>query len=439
MSVQREFTPADLRGILKYVPLWRGHTFVIALDGAVFDQEEIQNILLQLAVLQNLHIRICLVFGIGSRMRNLASERGVVLSESNGSEVVDEATLRIAIDASNQIRHQLEKGLSQHRLKAVSSTVVQAVEKGILKGKDTQFAGRVGKLDSRLLQKWMDDDCVPVIPPLAFSKDGKEFRLNSDELASDLAIALKASKLIYLLPFEGLTCNGEFQLNVDASEIRDILERNPASIDEPVRSKARFALKTIQAGTPRAHILDSRIHDGLLMEIFSKVGIGSMIHSNPYSMFRPARKSDAAIIHSITKGAVREASLRPRSRSSIENAIGEYHVYEIDESIIGCFRLTAYPRSRTVEIGSLFVHPAYKGRQIGKTMVDYALQMARKNGKSRMVALTTQAIPFFRDSCGFLEGSMADLPKKLRELVSASPRNSQILVRNLDSPDYSTS
>ncbi len=72
----RELTPADLRGILKYVPQWRGHTFVIALDGAVLEEESFGNLMVQLAVLRNLGIRLVVVYGIGAQVLQPAQEPG---------------------------------------------------------------------------------------------------------------------------------------------------------------------------------------------------------------------------------------------------------------------------------------------------------------------------------------------------------------------------
>ncbi|MEX0329996.1 MAG: amino-acid N-acetyltransferase [Puniceicoccaceae bacterium] len=422
----RELTPADLRGILKYVPLWRNHTFVIALDGSVIEEETINNLMLQLAVLSNLGIRLLIVYGIGSQVKGLSKEKRIRISDAQGYGPTDHATLELAIDAANQVGHRIERGLTQQRLKCVRVNAVRATDKGIIRGVNQLFTGKVEKVDARLLAKLMEQELVPVIGPVAFTKDGSERRINSDSLASELAIALQASKLIYLTPYPGLTYKGQLRLNADVGEVKKLLDSNSGMIDEPVRSKAAYAVKTIEGGIPRAHIIDCRIHDGLLKEVFSKVGIGSMIHSNPYSQIRPARKKDVGPIYALTKTAVKEESLRPRTRQSIEADFADYYVYEIDESVIGCFRITSFPRSRTVELGSVFVHPAYQGRRIGKAMVEFAVSKAKEEGKHRMVAMSTQTAAFFKDTCGFEQGTNALLPKKLREGLQRSGRNSQV-------------
>ena len=427
----RELSPADLRGILKYVPLWRNHTFVIALDGSVIEEDTINNLMLELAVLRNLGIRLVIAYGIGAQVIRLSKEQKVRISDARGYGPTDAATLELAITAANRVGHMIERGLTQNQLRCARVNVVRAVDKGIIKGVDQLFTGKSDKIDVPTLTRLMEQELVPVISPVAFTRDGTERRLNSDQLASDLAIALGASKLIFLLPYPGLTYKGQLRLNADVNEVKKILESSPETIDEPVRSKATYAVKTIEGGTPRAHIIDCRIHDGLLMEVFSKVGIGSMIHSNPYSQIRPAKRKDVGALFGLTKGAVREEYLRPRTRLSIEADIGHYYVYEIDDSIIGCFRITPYNRSRTVELGSVYVHPAYQGRRIGKAMVDFAVETAAAARKNRIVALTTQTSTFFRETCGFLPGGPDILPKALRESLEKSGRNSQVFYRDL--------
>lgn len=427
----RELSPADLRGILKYVPLWRNHTFVIALDGAVVETGTIGNLMLELAVLRNLGIRLLIVYGIGAQIQQLAEERQVAVSDARGLGPTDQTTLSLAIEASGKVGHLIERGLTQNGLKCARVNAVRATDRGIVKGKQQLLSGKVDRVDAELLSHLMKEEIVPVIGPVAFNKDGSERRLNSDQLASDLAIALKASKLIYLLPHAGLTYNGELRLNADVAEVRNVLDTNPELIDELVRSKARYAVQTVDAGTPRAHIIDCRIHDGLLMEVFSKVGIGSMIHSNPYSQIRKARRKDVSSIYTLTRGSVRDESLRARSKASIDSAITDYFVYEIDGSIIGCFRISYLPNSLTGELASVAVHPAYRGRHIGKSMVDFAIESARQAGCKRLIALTTQAAPFFKETCGFQSGTLQDLPEELRQTLRKTGRNSEIYLHDL--------
>ncbi|MEX0320745.1 MAG: amino-acid N-acetyltransferase [Puniceicoccaceae bacterium] len=427
----RELTPADLRGILKYVPLWRNHTFVIALDGSVVQGETINNLMLELAVLRNLGIRLVVVYGVGAQVLQLSGDQHVRISDARGYGPTDHATLELAITAASQVGHRIERGLTQNGLQCVKVNAVRATDVGIIKGVNQLFTGKVEKIEHDLINSLMKQELVPVISPIAFTRDGSERRINSDHLASQLAISLKASKLIFMMPYPGLTYKGELRLNADVAEVKKMLRESPETIDDEIRSKADYAVQTIEGGIPRAHIIDCRIHDGLLKEVFSKVGIGSMIHSNPYSQIRQARKKDVGAIYNLTKAAVRKEELRKRTRQSIEVDIADYFVYEIDESVIGCFRITHFNRSKTVELGSVYVHPAYQGRRIGKAMVDFAVEESTRTKRSRIVALTTQTSAFFRDTCEFEQGKLSLLPKKLRDDIKGSGRNSLVFYRDL--------
>ncbi len=426
----RELTPTDLRGILKYVPQWRNHTFVIALDGSVIEDENFNNVMLEVAVLRNLGIRIVVVYGIGAQLRRLAEDRGTPVTDIRGYGPTDGKTLELAIDAAGRVGHAVVRGLTQMGLQVASPNAIRATERGVIKGTDQLHGGKVERIDEEFLNHLIGREIVPVIGPIAFTREGSPLRLNSDLLASRIAIDLHASKLMYLMPYPGLVYRGQFCLNSPVDQIRSILETEPDAIDEEVRSKAKYAVETIEAGVPRAHLIDCRIYDGLLTEVFSKVGIGSMIHSNPYTQIRRARKKDVSPIFSITKNAVRDESLRARSRESIEKSIEDYFVYEIDESVIACFRLSELDVD-SMELGSVLVQGAYQGRNIGKTLVEYAINEARKLGKNRLFALTTQSVPFFKKVCQFSEGTEEDLPPALHQLVVASGRNSRIFYRDL--------
>jgi amino-acid N-acetyltransferase len=238
----RELTPADLRGILKYVPLWRNHTFVIALDGSVIEEETINNLMLQIAVLSNLGIRLLIVYGIGAQVKQLSKEKRIRISDAQGYGPTDYATLELAITAANQVGHHIERGLTQQRLRCVRVNAVRATDKGIIKGVNQLFTGKVEKVDFRLLGQLMEQELIPVVGPIAFTRDGSERRINSDSLASELAIALQASKLIYLLPYPGLTYSGKLRLNADVAEVKQLFDSNSEMVDQEVRSKAANAV-----------------------------------------------------------------------------------------------------------------------------------------------------------------------------------------------------
>ncbi|HRI83334.1 MAG: hypothetical protein RLZZ129_1079 [Verrucomicrobiota bacterium] len=424
--------PTDLRGILKYVPRFQGQIFVIAMDGSIVADENFGNLLVDIAVLRSLGIKVVLVHGIGQQIQELSALRNVPISDAFGTGVTDAATLDLAIRASSRVSHLMLEGLSQNSLKAVITNSVRALPVGIIKGVDQQFTGKVERIDKDFITGLINDQVVPVVSPLAFGPDGKSLRVNSDLLAAELAEALHATKVIYLTPHAGLEINGELRPQVAVGALEKIVEETPAQIPELLRSKAVNAVRAIGTGTPRVHIVDGRIFDGLLNEIFSNEGVGTLIYGNDYQQIRKATRRDVRFIHSLTRAAVKREELLYRTQQAIEKNIDQFYVFEIDENIIACVTLILYPgKSPLAEIGSLYVLPFYQNRGIGKKMVEYACLMAKERGAASIVALSTQNFGFFTNTCGFEEADKSILPEARLKSYDESGRNAKVLSKSL--------
>jgi amino-acid N-acetyltransferase len=426
--------PADLRGILRYVPQFRDHVFIIAVDGSIVDDENFPNVLTDVAVLRSLHIRVVLVHGIGRQLKRTAEQRGVTVSDVYGGGPTDLPTLKLAIEAAAQVSHQIIEGLTHTGLKCALTNAVRAAAVGIVKGKDQLFSGKVDKLDVDLIRELLNLDIVPLISPIGFDRDGHSLRINSDHLASELAIRLEASKLIFLTPHAGLMLGGRVEANIPLEQLEALLEKHADQIDERLRSKCVYAVRALEGGTTRAHILDGRVLGGLLTEIFDKVGVGTMIHANDYQQIRPARKKDAQAIYNITRAAVKTEMLRQRTREQIEREIDNYYIYEIDGSVIGCASLLPLDGSDAAELASVFVTPFYQGRGVGHKLAEFACLEAQRRGLTRVLALSTQSYSFFRNVCGFEDGTVEDLPPARQEDYLKNGRNSRILVKRLAVP-----
>ncbi len=421
--------PTDLRGILKYVPMFREQVFIIALDGSVVAHEMFPNVLLDVAVLRSLNINIVLVHGIGQQLRELAERRQITISDPHGEGITDTTTMQLAIEATAGVNLQIVQGLTRNHLRCAATNAVRSKEIGILKGVDQLLSGDVDKLDIKMIQQLLKGDTIPVVAPIAFDRDGNSLRINSDLLAAELASKLDASKLIYLTTQDGLSIEGQPIANIPVAELSALLEvaDNAAAIPERLRSKCTYAVRAVLSGTPRAHILDARIFGALLNEIFDKVGIGTMVYSNDYQSIRPAIPADAYAIFNITRNGVRTETLRARSREYIDEEIANFLVYEIDGSLIGCLHLRTYGDSACIEIGSVYVQPFYQGKGVGRRLTEYATEEAKRRGARMVFALTTRAEKFFTDVCGFSEGQVGDLPEERRAEYLENGRNSKIL------------
>ena len=432
MSTGAEIKPTDLRGILKYVPRFQGQTFVIAADGIIVADENFPNILTDIAVLRSLGIKIIIVHGIGHQIEELAKTRKIPITDISGTGAADAATLDLAIRASSRVTHLVIEGLTQNGLKAALTNAIRAVPIGIIKGVDHQFTGRVDRVDKEFLTHLIESQVVPVLNPIGFDRDGRPLRINSDLLAAELAEALHATKIIYLTPNEGLEINGKLQHQVSAATLRTVLANKPESINESMRTTAVHAVKAIETGTPRIHLIDGRLLDGLLNEIFSNEGVGTLIHGNEYQQIRQATKRDVRAIYNLTRQAVKREELLYRTQAAIEKNIEQFYVFEIDENIIACVSLHHYTdQGKLAEIGSLYVMPFYHHRGIGKKMVDFACLQAQEKGAQTVLALSTQAFSFFTSICGFAEAEKEALPESRLKAYEESGRNSKVLTKQL--------
>jgi amino-acid N-acetyltransferase len=424
----------DLRGILQYIPQFREKTFILAIDGAIVTDENFATLLLDVAVLRSLSIRVVLVHGASAQIKALADEQKIQPSNLDGAGVTDAATLQLALTAANRLTHEILEGLSANDLRAASTNVIIAHPMGIIQGVNHQFTGKVERVDTELLQSLLTQGVVPVIPPLGFDGDGKTYRVNSDGVALAVADALKAIKLIFITTQDGLRYNGQLIRQMLVAELEKMLQQNSAGFAPEMVSKAQHAAAACKAGIPRVHIINGRVDEGLLAEVFSNDGIGTLIYANEYQQIRPAKKKDIRAIQLLTKAAVEADELVKRTRASIEKSLGDYYLFEIDKNPVACVALHVHPEQKKGELACLYVNPSYENQGIGRKLIQFVENKAREMGLGELITLSTQAFTYFQSKGGFAEGTPDDLPPARREKYEQSGRNSKVLVKKLAKP-----
>ena len=426
--------PTDLRGILQYIPRFREKTFVLGIDGAIVTDENFANLLLDVAVLRSLNIRVVLVHGASAQIRSLSTEQGFRPSDLDGTGVTDAETLKVALTAANRLTHEILEGLSANDLRAACTNAIIAHPMGILGGVDHLNTGRVERVDVELLQKLLTEGIVPVVPPLGFDGDGRTYRVNSDGVALALAEALKATKLIFITTEDGLLRQGQLIRQVPVGDLEQILTKNRDEFIPAMHSKAQHAAAACRAGIPRVHILNGRVDEGLLAEVFSNDGIGTLIYANEYQQIRRAMKKDVRSIQILTKKSVDSNELVKRTRAVIERQIADYYLFEIDKNPVACVALHLFPDHGKGELACLYVSPAHENQGIGRKLIQFIENRARELGLAELLTLSTQAFTYFQSKGGFVEGKPDDLPPARREKYDQSGRNSKVLVKRLAKP-----
>lgn len=425
----------DLREILRYVPQYRDKIFVIAFDGAIVEHDNFRNLLLDISLLRNLRISVVLIHGAGHQVEKLARATGKTPSNVDGTGVTDAATLDLALTAGNRVSHEVLEGLSANDLRGALSNALVAHPAGILQGVDQQHTGRVERVDVQLLKSLLANDIVPVIPPFGSDGEGATYRLNSDVVAVEIAKALEAVKLIYITMMPGVVLEQGAnhglirQLTIEEAEV--LLKKNKNDFAGSGLSKLSSAVKALRGGVPRVHIIDGSVEEGLLAEVFSNEGIGTLVHTNEYQAIRRAQKKDARGIHLLIKTSVENEELLPRSRAEIERQIGDYYVFEVDGNLAGCIALHRYSDPLKAEMACVCVAGRYENQGIGGRLVQYVEDQARQLNVKELFCLTTQAVNYFVKKGHFTLGTPDDLPAERRSRYDASGRRSQVLKKTL--------
>ncbi|QXD22407.1 amino-acid N-acetyltransferase [Opitutia bacterium ISCC 51] len=426
-----DIKPTDLRGILKYVPMFQNQTFVISVDGRIVEDPQFNSLLLDIAVLRNLQIKVILVFGIGQPLRQLTESNGETASDIHGTGKVDDTTLKLATKAAGNVSHNIMQGLTKMGIKCAATNAVRATPVGIIKGENQLHLGKVDRVDTESLQQILSNHMVPLISPIAFDRNGESLRLDSDHLATEVAVSIAASKILFITSHSGLTIDGQFHRALETEQLRTLFRAHAEELDETIQRKCRHALQALDGGVSRVHILDGLEADSLLNEVFSSVGVGTLFYNHDYQKVRAARPADAQALFELTRESTENEVLEQRSLKQIEERIDSYFVYEIDGYILGCGSLVAYPDNQSFEIASLIVKKTQAGKGLGQKLVAFAEKQAASKGGTRLFALSTQTFRFFTQKCGFTEGGRENLPSSRADKLEASQRNSKVLVKEL--------
>jgi amino-acid N-acetyltransferase len=242
---------------------------------------------------------------------------------------------------------------------------------------------------------------------------------------------LKAIKLIYFTAQDGLRHNGQLIRTMPVGDLQKLIQVAPGGFAPGMLSKAQHAAAACLAGVERVHIASGREDEGLLAEVFSNEGIGTLVYANEYEQIRPAKKKDIRAIQRLTKKAVEAEELMRRTRVEMEKNLGDYYIFEIDKNPVGCVALHIYPEQRLGELASLFVSPAHENEGIGRKLIQFIENKAREAGLNQLIVLSTQAFTYFQSKGGFSEGAADNLPPARRAKYDQSGRNSKVLVKPL--------
>lgn len=423
------------RGSAPYIHAHRGRTFVISFGGEAVASKRFTALIHDIALLSALGIRLVLVHGARPQVEKRAKERGIAPQFVGGRRVTDALSLACVKEAVGTVRVEIEGLLSMGvpnspmggaRIRVASGNFVGARPLGVLEGVDTQHTGLVRKIDADAIRQRLDHGAIVLLPPIGYSVTGEVFNLSYHDVAASAASALGADKLVSLVEGRALVdARKSMPHQMTPTEARELVRRKRFGDD--ARRHLEAAVIACEAGVRRAHLV-SRAHDGgLLLELFTRDGVGTMVTSESYDGVRPARPDDVGGILELLEPLAAEDVLIERPRELLERDIDRFTVVERDGLIAACAATYPFESHGAAEIAAVAVHPTYRDAGRGEVLLDYLERRARDQGLQKLFVLTTRTAHWFRER-GFEPGKLTDLPPPRRAAYNKT-RASKILVK----------
>ena len=435
------------RSVAPYIHKFRHQTFVIGLTGEAIAAGKLHSIAQDLAMIKAMGVKIVLVHGFRPQVNEQLHAKGHQGKYAHGIRITDSVALDCAQEAAGQLRFEIEAAFSQglpntpmadSTVRVISGNFVTARPVGIVEGINFEHSGVVRKVDVAGIQRSLDMDALVLLSPFGFSPTGEAFNLNMEEVATSVAVALKADKLIFMSEIAGLRVRPEepegednpLDTELPLAQAKELLARVPPS-QRPtdIAFYLQHCVKACQGGVERSHIIPFAVDGALLLEIYVHDGIGTMVVDEKLEELREATADDVAGILQLIEPFEKDGTLVKRDRTEIERDVANYTIIEHDGVIFGCAALYPYPEARTAEMAAVTVSPQSQSTGDGEKLLKRIEQRARNLGLDSLFVLTTRTMHWFIKR-GFVQVDPDWLPEARKRKYNWD-RRSQVLVKKL--------
>lgn len=424
------------RSATPFIHEFGGGTMVIAFGGEVLSDGELMQLANDINVLVSLEVRVVLVHGTRPQVEDQMRQHGVTPRYAEGRRVTDAEALKCVKEANGIVRMEIEATLSTELanspmagadIRVSSGNFITAKPFGVHNGVDFMHTGQVRKVDVEGITRRLDDHEVVLISPIGFSPTGDIFNCTLEDVATSVAVALKADKLIFLIEAMGATdAKGKPVSQLTAIQAQELLgavgKPSGNTLSEDVRYYLPCTIRAVREGVKRAHLISRHVDGALLMELFTHHGIGTMVVLEPQDKLRDAKLADVDGILAIIEPLVAQGILVKRDRARIETEIDQFVVLQQDDEIIGCAALYPFPNEKTVELACLAVNPFYRDGGRGERILSFAEKRAKEKGFKMLFVLSTQTTQWFLER-GFAETDVAKLPADKQALYNHQRRS----------------
>ncbi len=429
------------RHSVPYINTHRGKTFVIMLGGEAIEHENFSSIVNDIGLLHSLGIRLVVVYGARPQIdANLAAHHHEPLYHKN-IRVTDAKTLELVKQAAGTLQLDITARLSMSlnntplqgaHINVVSGNFIIAQPLGVDDGVDYCHSGRIRRIDEDAIHRQLDSGAIVLLGPVAVSVTGESFNLTSEEIATQLAIKLKAEKMIGFCSSQGVTNDdGDIvsELFPNEAQARVEAQEEKGDYNSGTVRFLRGAVKACRSGVRRCHLISYQEDGALLQELFSRDGIGTQIVMESAEQIRRATINDIGGILELIRPLEQQGILVRRSREQLEMEIDKFTIIQRDNTTIACAALYPFPEEKIGEMACVAVHPDYRSSSRGEVLLERIAAQAKQSGLSKLFVLTTRSIHWFRER-GFTPVDIDLLPESKKQLYNYQ-RKSKVLMADL--------
>ncbi|HGX3736403.1 TPA: amino-acid N-acetyltransferase [Escherichia coli] len=429
------------RHSVPYINTHRGKTFVIMLGGEAIEHENFSSIVNDIGLLHSLGIRLVVVYGARPQIdANLAAHHHEPLYHKN-IRVTDAKTLELVKQAAGTLQLDITARLSMSlnntplqgaHINVVSGNFIIAQPLGVDDGVDYCHSGRIRRIDEDAIHRQLDSGAIVLMGPVAVSVTGESFNLTSEEIATQLAIKLKAEKMIGFCSSQGVTNDdGDIvsELFPNEAQARVEAQEEKGDYNSGTVRFLRGAVKACRSGVRRCHLISYQEDGALLQELFSRDGIGTQIVMESAEQIRRATINDIGGILELIRPLEQQGILVRRSREQLEMEIDKFTIIQRDNTTIACAALYPFPEEKIGEMACVAVHPDYRSSSRGEVLLERIAAQAKQSGLSKLFVLTTRSIHWFQER-GFTPVDIDLLPESKKRLYNYQ-RKSKVLMADL--------
>ncbi len=430
------------RSSTTYINAHRGKTFVVFLSGEALLDENLPNLVCDLSLLYSLGVKLVLVHGARPQISSALEDQGkesqysnnLRITEADCMETIKATVGKLSIDLEARFSMGLHNSpMHGANISIARGNFVTGQPVGVRDGIDHHFTGKVRKIQSEAIRQQLDASNLVIVSNLGYSVTGEVFNLSAEEVATEIAIALQAEKLILLIPSAGVTDKeGNLVASLTEADVSAHVDALQARNDRDAHSVAHALQASIRAyrnDVHRSHLISYKENGALLLELFTRTGHGSLMSKDSIDQLRDASINDVGGILNLIRPLEEAGTLVARSRELLENEIGNFKVIELEETIIACAAL--YPISEdSAEIACIAIHPQFQKQGLGTRLLASLEKNAATQSMKSLFALTTETAHFFLEH-GYLESNVDSLPETRQKLYNLQ-RRSKVFVKELD-------